>query len=103
MFRSGEGGFLVGRTNYSISETEHMLKSIGHYLHFSDVEWYSVVDCHSQVHPNLKRMDVELKKKFNKLSRTSAPTGDLTILPNLLEAQATRQLIIEENQGSDWI
>ena len=99
-FQTGEGGCPVGRSNYSNLEVEHMLESICENLPISGAELDLVADCHAQFHPELERTGDQLKKKFNKLSKTKVPTGEPNIPFTIQESKAIRLLIIEKTKGA---
>ena len=76
-----------------------MLESIRAYLPISGLEWELVAQRHMQFHPDNERSGDQLKKKFNKLSKTQMGTGDPTMPADVCEAKAIRLLIIEKSEG----
>jgi len=63
-FHAGEGGHLVDRANYSVTELEHVLESIREHLPISGAEWDLVAEHHSRFHPDLERTADQWKKKI---------------------------------------
>ncbi len=59
-----------------------------------------VMDHHSRFHPELERTGNQLKKKFNKFTRTKVPTGEPNIPFIVSEAKAIWELIIEKEEGA---
>jgi hypothetical protein len=86
-FHQGEGGRQAGRSNYSRSELDHMLKIACEILPISGAKWDLVAARHATFHPDLGRTGDQLNEKFNKIARTMIPTGNPNILPTILEAK----------------
>ena len=52
-----------------------------------------------EIHPDLEHTGDQLKKKFNKISKTKMGTGDPTMPPDVRKAKEIRGLIIEKSEG----
>ena len=73
-----------------------MLETACKMLPISDAEWDLIASCRPTFHPDLSRSGDQIKKKINKLARTTIPTGNPNIPPTILEAKEIRELIIEK-------
>ena len=76
-----------------------MLELVREYLPISGFEWELVAIRHTTFHPDQERMGDQLKKKFNKHSKTRMGTGDPTMPNDVCEAKEIRRLIIEKSEG----
>ena len=76
-----------------------MLKVVADVLPIFGVEWDMVADNHLSFSPELHCTGDQLKKKFNKLSKSVVPTGDPSCPSSVRRAKAICQLIIEKTEG----
>jgi hypothetical protein len=77
----------MGCSNYAPTEIDHMLESVREYLPNPGLEWELVAQHHMTFHPDQERTGDQLKKKFNKLSKTRMGTGDPTMPTDVCKAE----------------
>ena len=97
--RRGQGS-RTNRRNYTPNELNQLFDIVDELLPISGAEWEQVELRHGQAFSDLGRTSDQLRKKFHGLARTSVPTGDPNIPPEVRRAKSIRSRIIQKSEGS---
>jgi len=77
----------MGPSQYTLNEVDRMLELVREYLPISGLEWELVAQHPMTFHPGQERTGDQLKKKFNRLSKTRMGTGDPTMPTDVCKAE----------------
>ena len=88
----------VGHTK---DEVEHMLDCVEEVMPLGAQMWEDVAMRHARRCDDRNRDGKKLKKKFQDLYKTSAPTGDPHVPPNVLRAKRLQREIMASSSAAD--
>lgn len=94
------GDHQPGRSNYSISELEHMIKSTHEILPISGLKWNLGAVHHATFYIDFNHASNQIKKQIIKLARTMIPTGNQYISVTVQKTKEIFDLTVEKTEGA---
>ena len=86
---------------FTTQQIESLLDVIEEIISIDNPDWEKVWDKHMVCYPKKERTPESLRRKFQDLAKSKAPTGDPNCPPHIHSAKRIYRLIVKATDGSD--